>query len=51
MHEHEWERDPEQRGEGLACSGCRMTEAEAEQSSQRFAELTEMADDPDWLGI
>lgn len=51
MHEHEWVPDPGQRGEGLICSGCRMTEAEAEQSRNRFAELTEMSGDPDWLGF
>ena len=30
MDAHEWIRDPDQRGEGLACRWCGITEAEAE---------------------
>lgn len=29
MNEHDWIRDPERRGEGLACGSCGLTEAEA----------------------
>jgi len=32
MDEHEWIRDPEQRGEGLICRRCGLTEAEADAS-------------------
>jgi len=27
---HEWERDPERRGEGLVCAVCHVSEAELE---------------------
>lgn len=66
MDEHDWARDPEHRGEGLICADCGVTEAEAEASPDasychadparvlgrfRFADLSELADDENWLGI
>jgi hypothetical protein len=49
---HEWIRDPERRGEGLACRYCGLTEAEAE-TLPRTAETcrdpgTEYDVDDDW---
>lgn len=34
MDEHDWIRDPEQRGEGLICRDCGLTEAEEEATSR-----------------
>lgn len=62
-HDHSWAEDmgevralcpdlnPELATLGIRCPGDTAGDPVAEQAQKRFAELTEMAENPDWLGI